>query len=81
MNINQPPKPLGSTTQRVLTFLHKYDAEHPYAPILSEIAVGCQLASRSVAAYHLSILERRGLITRGPLGAHRATALVKEPTA
>ena len=76
--INQPPRPLGDTTARVLEYLRSYIAEHKYAPLLSEIAEACSLASRSVAQYHIANLERRGIVTRGPLGAYRSISLVNE---
>ncbi len=77
-HISQPLSPLGNTTSRVLDFIRTYMASHPYAPLLEEIATGCDLASRSVAKYHITQLEKRGLLRRGPLGAHRAIALTEE---
>ena len=76
MQINQPPRPLGGTTARVLEYLRSYIAEHDYAPLLSEIAEACSLASRSVAQYHITQLVSRGLVKRGPLGAYRSISLV-----
>ena len=75
MPIKQPHQPLGDTSARVLKYLRAYIAKHEYAPLLSEITEGCGLASKTHARYHLSQLEGRGLISRGPRGADRGITL------
>ncbi len=81
LTIKQPPQPLGDTSARVLKYLRAYVAKHDYAPLLSEIATALDLASSSVARYHLAQLERHGLVSRGPRGAVRGLSLIDDVSA
>ncbi len=79
MPIKQPPQPLGDTSARVLKYLRAYIGKHDYAPLLNEITEACHLASRTHARYHLTQLEGRGLISRGPRGSERGITLIEVP--
>ena len=50
--------------ERILAFIRTYISEHGYAPSLRDIVAGAKLSSISIAAYHLTILEEEGKITR-----------------
>lgn len=56
--------PLSSTSMRVVGFIARFADEHGYAPSVREIAEACDMSSLSVVAYHLNLLEERGIITR-----------------
>lgn len=77
--VNQPPKPIGDTTARVLKYLRAYIAKHHDAPMYSEITKECHLTDRTHARYHILQLERHGFLRLGPRGAHRSITLVEVP--
>ena len=54
---------MKQTTKNVLEFLKLYKAKHDgCSPTYQQIAEGCNLASSSVASYHLKRLDAAGLI-------------------
>ena len=68
-------KPLTERQQEILGVIAEYRDEHGYAPSLREIG---KLVGLSVAAvdHHLSVLEARGYLKRGPWGTPRSWAVI-----
>lgn len=54
---------MSPTTSRVYAFIAGFIIERGYGPTHREIVDGLGLSSTSVAAHHLSVLRRRGLVT------------------
>ena len=54
---------------RILRFVRDFTYRHPYPPTIDEITRGCGISGRSVTHYSLTILERRGYMTRVPSAA------------
>jgi repressor LexA len=53
-----------NTRQVILDFIREYRLRHDYAPTLREIGEHCGIKSTSNVEFHLSRLEREGLIAR-----------------
>ena len=70
-------RPISERQVRILRFVREFTDRHPYPPTIDEIAGGCGISNRSVTHYNLTILERRGYITRVPSAA-RTTVLTKK---
>ena len=56
----------NGATAEVLAYLKAHIQEHGYSPNYRELALGAGLASTSAVAYHVRLLETRGLVTRTP---------------
>ena len=52
------------TSRQVLAFIRRSIRENGYSPTLREICDGLDISSTSVAAYHIELLVKQGLITR-----------------
>jgi repressor LexA len=69
---------LSELQRRVLSFVSESLQERGFPPSLSEIAKACGLPQKSSAAYHLRVLETRGLLKReGALA--RGLELMQDP--
>ena len=62
-------RPISERQVRILRFVREFTDRHPYPPTIDEITGGCGISNRSVTHYNLTILERRGYITRVPSAA------------
>lgn len=49
---------------QILNFIKKYSQKHGYSPSLEEIADKFSFSSLSTVHYHLSQLQKKGLISR-----------------
>jgi len=58
-------KSLSNVQKRIFDFIEKFIREHDYSPSVRDVAIGCGIASPTVAQYHLNILKREGYISRG----------------
>ena len=58
---------LHPSTRAVYASIRAWWGAHGHAPSYREIAASCGLSSTSVAAYHVTQLERRGLLRRDAL--------------
>ena len=54
-----------------MAFVSSFAEDHGYAPTLREICEACDVPSTSGASFHMGVLERQGLIVRGPRGKSR----------
>lgn len=62
---------------RTVRFLRSYIDRHGYAPSIRETQTALRLASTSVVAYRLKMLERRGVIHWQP-GLSRTITLIEQ---
>ena len=60
---------LSERQVRILRFVREFTDRHPYPPTIGDITRGCGISNRSVTHYNLTILERRGYMTRVPSAA------------
>lgn len=51
--------------RRIIDFVGDFIERYNYAPSVRDVAGGCEIASATVAQYHLNVLEREGYINRG----------------
>ena len=58
---------LHPRSRSVYTFVRAWWRAYDCSPSYREIAAACGLSSTSVAAYHVTLLERRGLVRRDAL--------------
>ena len=68
---------LSERQVRILRFVQDFTGRHPYPPTVEDITMGCGISGRSVTHYNLTILERRGYMTRVPSAA-RTIVLTKK---
>ena len=54
----------SKTQKRIIDFIEQFIEKYNYAPSVREVAKGCNIASSTVAQYHLNVLEREGYISR-----------------
>ncbi|MER6590342.1 transcriptional repressor LexA [Micromonospora purpureochromogenes] len=59
----EPPH-ISAMQQRILTVIRDWIQQHGYPPTVREIGAAVGLGSPSSVAYHLNMLERRGLLLR-----------------
>ncbi|MFK4243855.1 transcriptional repressor LexA [Micromonospora chokoriensis] len=59
----EPPQ-ISGMQQRILTVIRDWIQQHGYPPTVREIGAAVGLGSPSSVAYHLNMLERRGLLRR-----------------
>ncbi|MGK5738917.1 transcriptional repressor LexA [Micromonospora sp. URMC 103] len=59
----EPPQ-ISAKQQRILTVIGDWIQQHGYPPTVREIGAAVGLGSPSSVAYHLTMLERRGLLRR-----------------
>lgn len=52
--------------ERILNFIKSYRSKEGFSPTYDEIAVACEVASKSNVGYHVRELEREGFITHRP---------------
>jgi repressor LexA len=57
-------KRLSKIQKRIIDFIENFIARYNYAPSVRDVANGCDIASATVAQYHLNVLEREGYISR-----------------
>ena len=69
LKVRNARRTLSRRQARILRFVGDFTERHPYPPTIEEITRGCSISSRSVTHYNLTILERRGYMTRAPLAA------------
>ena len=62
-------RPISERQVRILRFVREFTDRHPYPPTIDEITKGCGISSRSATHYNLTVLERRGYMTRVPSAA------------
>jgi len=67
---------LSPRLQDTYQFIRRYIAQHQYAPLLSEIALGIGIQSKGVVHRYLASLASEGLITLES-GKHRGIRLVE----
>lgn len=71
---------LTDRQQTVLDFLREFHSRHGHAPTEREIQAGLGFSSQSVARHYLTILERKGAISRQP-GKARSLVIPDPPGA
>ena len=59
-------KPLTQRQKKMLVFIQKFIAKHPYPPTTREITGACRISSTSVTDYNLRLLERKEYLIRKP---------------
>lgn len=68
---------LNPKNQQLLRFIADYTEAHGWAPSRREMRDSCEMSNLSLVNYHLTQLERDGLI-RWQFGQARALALTEE---
>ena len=68
---------LSPRLQDTYHFIRDYIAQHNYAPLLNEIALGIGISSKGVAHRYVQTLVSKGLLTIEP-SKHRGISLAKE---
>ncbi len=55
----------STSRERILSFIKTFRQGNGYSPTVREIGRNCGIKSSSVVQYHLNLLEKAGLVTRG----------------
>ena len=55
----------STARERILPFIKTFRQKNGYSPTVREIGQHCGIKSSSVVQYHLNLLEKAGLVTRG----------------
>ncbi len=55
----------STSRERILSFIKVFRQGNGYSPTVREIGLNCGIKSSSVVQYHLNLLEKAGLVTRG----------------
>ena len=77
LKVREARRALSERQARILRFVRDFTDRHPYPPTIEDITRGCNISSSSVTHYNLTILERRGYMTRVPSAA-RTIVLTKK---
>jgi repressor LexA len=59
------PESISLRQREMLEFIERYSQAHQYAPSIRDIRDALGISSTSLVAYHLDVLEARGLLRRG----------------
>ena len=57
-------KKFSTVRKRIIDFIEEFIEKHNYPPSVRDVARGCNIASSTVAQYHLKVLEQGGYIIR-----------------